>query len=164
VAANSVSQRISSSASSFSSSVASLTKLPLPLPSAHALSSCGSSCSGCRVGDEGIPSDFLSLSYCCRLSTQPLSRALLADTERKSASLDHLALQWLLEDLDEDSMDKFVTGLAAPIYSPFVTDVTTTMDSLVDRCDFACRGASDDWHVVTRALANLEYYTCHRMC
>jgi Family of unknown function (DUF6535) len=59
------------------------------------------------------------------------SRDLLADTERRAASLDHLALQWLLKGVDEDNMDKFVTGLPALIHSPFITDATATMEALV---------------------------------
>jgi Family of unknown function (DUF6535) len=59
------------------------------------------------------------------------SRDLLTVTERRAASLDHLALQWLLKDVDEDRMDKVVAGLPALIRSPFITDPTATMDSLV---------------------------------
>ena len=59
------------------------------------------------------------------------SRDLLADTERKASTLDHLALQWLLEDVDEENMDKFVAGLPALIHSPFITDTTVTMGALV---------------------------------
>ena len=59
------------------------------------------------------------------------SRDLLADTERKAASLDYLALQWLLEGVDEENMDKFVAGLPALIHSPFITDATVTMGALV---------------------------------
>jgi len=60
------------------------------------------------------------------------SRDLLADTERKASSLDHLALQWLIEDVDEENMDKFVAGLPALIHSPFITDATVTMGALVE--------------------------------
>jgi len=59
------------------------------------------------------------------------SRDLLADTERRASSLDYLALQWLLEDVDEENMDKFVAGLPALIHSPFITDATVTMGALV---------------------------------
>ena len=59
------------------------------------------------------------------------SRDLLADTERKTSSLDYLALQWLLEVVDEEKMDKFVAGLPALIHSPFITDATVTMGALV---------------------------------
>jgi hypothetical protein len=59
------------------------------------------------------------------------SRQLLADTERRAASLDYLALQWLLKDVDEENMDKFVAGLPALIHSPFITDATATMGALV---------------------------------
>jgi len=60
------------------------------------------------------------------------SRDLLADTERKASSLDHLALQWLLEDVDEENMGKLVAGLPALIHSPFITDATVTMGALVE--------------------------------
>ena len=59
------------------------------------------------------------------------SRGLLADTEQRSANLDHLALQWLLEDGGEDIMDKFVTGLPELIHSPFIADATATMEALL---------------------------------
>jgi len=59
------------------------------------------------------------------------SRDLLAATDRRAANLDYLALQWLLEDMDEEGMDKFVIGLPALIHSPFITDATATMGALV---------------------------------
>ena len=59
------------------------------------------------------------------------SRDLLADTERRAASLDYLALQWLLKGVGEEGMDKFVIGLPALINSPFITDATETMRALV---------------------------------
>ena len=59
------------------------------------------------------------------------SRDLLAATDQRAANLDYLALQWLLEDMDEEGMDKFVTGLPALIHSPFITDTTATMGALV---------------------------------
>jgi hypothetical protein len=59
------------------------------------------------------------------------SRDLLAASERRAASLDRLALQWLLKDVEEDSMDKFITGLPALIRSPFTTDAPAIMEALV---------------------------------
>jgi uncharacterized protein (DUF2267 family) len=46
--------------------------------------------------------------------------------------LDYLAFQWLLEDVDENDMDKFVAGLPALIRSPLITDATVTMGHLVE--------------------------------
>jgi len=66
------------------------------------------------------------------LSQYNRSRDLFADTERRASKLDYLAFQWLLEDVDENDMDKFVAGLPALIRSPLITDATVTMGHLVE--------------------------------
>jgi hypothetical protein len=59
------------------------------------------------------------------------SQHLLDETEGRAVQLDHLSLHWLLEDADEDSMDKFVTELPELVDSRFIKDPMKTMKALV---------------------------------
>ena len=57
------------------------------------------------------------------------ARALMTEIEKRALELDRSAMHWLLQELDEDDMDAFLSGLPGYIHSP-LTDVKLAVEGL----------------------------------
>ena len=59
------------------------------------------------------------------------ARALMKEIKRRASKLDRSAMHWLLQELDEDDMDTFLSGLPGYIHSP-LTDTKPVVEGLRD--------------------------------
>ena len=59
------------------------------------------------------------------------ARALMKDIKKRASELDRSAMHWLLQELDEDDMDTFLSGLPGYIHSP-LTDKNFVVEGLVE--------------------------------
>ena len=59
------------------------------------------------------------------------ARALMREIKRRALELDRSAMHWLLQELDEDDMDTFLSGLPGYIHSP-LTDKKLAVESLLE--------------------------------
>ena len=59
------------------------------------------------------------------------ARALMKEIKRRALELDRSAMHWLLQELDEDDMDTFLSGLPGYIHSP-LTDKKLAVESLLE--------------------------------
>ena len=59
------------------------------------------------------------------------ARALMKEIKRRAPELDRSAMHWLLQELDEDDMDTFLSGLPGYIHSP-LTDKKLAIEGLLE--------------------------------
>jgi hypothetical protein len=58
-------------------------------------------------------------------------RALIEETKSKASNMDRSAMHWLLNELDEDNMDNFLSGLPGYLRSP-LTDTKLVVEGLIE--------------------------------
>ena len=59
------------------------------------------------------------------------ARALMQEIKKRASELDRSAMHWLLQELDEDNMDTFLSGLPGYIHSPLMTDKSLVVEGLI---------------------------------
>jgi hypothetical protein len=59
------------------------------------------------------------------------AQALMKEIKKRASELDRSAMHWLLQELDEDDMDNFLTGLPGYIHSP-LTDKSLVVEGLIE--------------------------------
>ena len=58
-------------------------------------------------------------------------RALMTETKKRASELDQSAMRWLLQELNEDDMDAFLSGLPGLIHSP-LTNAKLVVEGLIE--------------------------------
>jgi hypothetical protein len=59
------------------------------------------------------------------------ARALMREIQKRASELDRSAMRWLLQELDEDDMDTFLSGLPGYLHSP-LTDKKVVVEGLIE--------------------------------
>jgi hypothetical protein len=59
------------------------------------------------------------------------ARALMREIKKRASELDRSAMHWLLQELDEDDMDTFLSGLPGYLHSP-LTDKKLVVEGLME--------------------------------
>jgi hypothetical protein len=59
------------------------------------------------------------------------ARALMREIQKRASELDRSAMHWLLQELDEDDMDTFLSGLPGYLHSP-LTDKKVVVEGLIE--------------------------------